>query len=197
MGSGPLRITCAGKGPDAPVAELTPADGTADVIRGEFVLVDKDPHTNSDGEEQATVLPMNGSVTIGAEVTDGISEYPVLLLEGSVTMLAHTLVGDMRYDAGSLSLDLGDYIKLDQAGDAYGLVVIGRTPDLSTVFRVVARSLRVHRFGATGYSFYASPFTRLQNDPAIQAVWAAAVFMFAALARLGSRTRVREKRALL
>lgn len=195
MGAGPLRVTCVAGHPEAPVAELRPSSGPPDIVRGRLVLLDIDPSRNADGEEQATVLPMSGRITVGAEVTDAISEYPVLLLEGSVTMLAHTLVGDMRYDAGRVSLDLGDYVKLDQAGDAFGLIVAGRTADLSAAFRVEARSLRVYRFGSAGYSFYASPFTRIQHDPAIQAVWGGAVFVFAVLARLGHRGKGRGKHA--
>ena len=187
IGGGPLRLTCSAHDSESPVVELQASGRTSQTVRGRLVIVVPHPNTNADREEQPTVLPINGAITIGAEVTDAASEYPVLLLDGSVTMLAHTILGKLRYDAGRVALDLGDFIKLDTAADGYGLLVIGPGGDLSAVFRVVARSLSVYRFGAEGYSFYASPFTRIQKDPAIQAVWAATLLLFALWAKLEVR----------
>ena len=128
---------------------------------------------------------MIGEITLGAEIADFGSDSPVLLLGGTVTMLAHTLIGNRRYDAGKVTLDLADHIKLDQAGDAYGLLVIGRNPDISAVFRVIARSVSVYRFGTVGYDVYASPLTRIRNDHVIQGIWVALLLLLGLLAKWG------------
>lgn len=176
-GSGPLVVTIeAGK--NSPVAELDEGE----IVNGRLDLVDG-PADGERAGEPATVLPVSGTITIGAEVNNGFAERPVMLLAGSVTMLAHALLGSLRYDAGHVQLDPGDLVTLKGLGNAYGLVTASDA-NLSTVMRMDAWRLLVTRYGSEGYSFYASPIARIMNDPVIQAVWAGAVFLFAVLAKL-------------
>lgn len=190
IGTGKLRLTCTAPTDDAVVAEVAPdGEGEAQSVTGRLVIVDADPGAK-DGVDHPTVLPYSGKrVTLGAEITDAIGERPTLLLRGSVTLLAHTLVGNLRYEAGEAQLGLADYVNLDQAGDAFGLLIAGRQPDLTTVFRVVAKSLSIYRVGALGESVYASALARIKHDYVVQGIWAGAVFLLGLLLRLGGKPK--------
>lgn len=183
IGSGPLRLRCESPSAGKTVAKLYEVGGEAPVIvKDRLVLVD---HASVKFAEDyhATVLPMSGSITAGTEIGDALSNRPTLLLGGKVTMLAHTLFGRRRYDAGQVFLDMGDYISVQQQGDAYGLLVVRQKPEISVIFRVIGKSLSVSRFGTQGYEVYASLLTRIKNDHALQAIWAASIFLLTVITK--------------
>lgn len=186
IGTGPLRLRCQSLTKGTVVARLAPADGGRPLlVEDRLVLVMSHPAGGEPGSEDLTILPMSGRVVVGAEVVEDMGNQPALLLSGEVALLAHTFVGERRYDAGRATLELGDYPSLDQLGDAHGLLVFGREPNLRASFRVIAKSLRISRFGSLGYDVYASPLNRIKNDHALQAIWAASLLLLAWLTKWG------------
>lgn len=187
IGSGTLQLTFGPVEPNRPVVKLISgkaANKKTEFIRERLVLKYSDLGIGKDRSEPTLLLPVSGTITLGADIGDFGSDQPALLLGGSVTMLAHTLIGNRRYDAGKVSLDLADYVTLDQAGDAYGLLLVGRGADITAIFRVIAKSLSIYRYGTVGYDVYASPLTRIKNDYSIQAIWAAGLLVLGSLAKL-------------
>lgn len=181
IGSGPLRLSCESLSAGKIVAKLYEAGKEAPVIVKErLVLVDHAPVKFAE-EYHATVLPMSGSITAGLEMGDALTNRPALLLGGKVTLLARTLFGRGRYDAGQVFLDLGDYISVQQQGNAYGLLVVQQEPEISVIFRVIGKSISVYRFGTQGYEVYASLLTRIKNDHSLQAIWTASIFLLTML----------------
>ena len=182
VGSGPLRLRVKTSG-DAVAALVNPVGQAPFDVVGQLVVVAQET-----GDRHSTVLPFIGAdLELGAEITNAENPTPVLLLGGSVTLLAHTMTGEQRYDAGKVALDLGDSIALDEVGDAAGILSIGAHADLAATVRVIARSLRVNRYGALGYEVYATPLVRLQKDTALQALWGSALLVFGLLAKLGKK----------
>lgn len=189
IGSGPLRLRCQSLRKGSTVARLADAGGSRPMlIEDRLVLVVGQP-AGQNGSEHLIVLPMSGRVVVGAEVVEDMGSEPTLLLGGEVTLLGHTLLGERRYDAGKATLELGDYLRLDQLGDARGLLIFGREPNLRVSFRVIAKGLRISRFGSLGYEVYASPLNRIKNDHTIQAIWAASLLVFAWITKWGAMAK--------
>jgi hypothetical protein len=161
-------------------------------VAGDGLVLTGEPSTL--GGAAGLVLPLAGRISVGTEVGQDLGDEPALLLGGRVSLLAHTLLGSRRYDAGSAMLEFGDYPTVDALGDAYGLLRIGDDRDMEVQYRVVARSMRIDRFGSLGYEVYASLFDRIGNDHTVQAIWAAALFTLAWLGRgRKALARVREE----
>lgn len=178
IGTGPFSLVCRSLVPGAVVASLRPADGSRPVEILDYLMLVVDHPARSDaGSEQAMVLPVIGKIQVGSEVGLDLGDQPALLQRGTVTLLAHTLVGERLYQAGSTALELGDYPQMEQLGDARGLLVVDSQPHITASFRVIARSLRISRFGSAGYDVYASLFERVKNDHVLQGIWAASILV--------------------
>ncbi len=178
-GNSPLRIALRSQSAQEPLAELHSSDKTKrDLHQWASIVVPlKSLHSQ---EGRATVLPVSGDIALGAELSQ-LSDHPALLLGGRVALLAHSLLGDEKYEAGTAELETGDFVQVKDGTDAHGFVFVGANSDMTGVFRVIARRVEVSRFGAQGYAVYASALNRLKNDTALQLVWAAAVFLLGVL----------------
>ena len=91
IGSGPLVLVIEGK--DKQPVVILPGERT---FTGRVDVVHRLSSDHDLPGRLPTVLPVSGRITLGAEVNDGFSERPLMLLEGSTTMLSHTVLGSLR-----------------------------------------------------------------------------------------------------
>lgn len=181
IGAGPLRMGLRASESGTRAGILTPEGGGRSRVAGDGLALVGEP--SELGGPSGLVLPLTGRIQVGTEVGQDLGVDPALLLSGRISLLAHTLLGDRRYDAGAATLQLGDYPRVDALGDAYGLLTARDDRDMLVDYRVVARSMRIDRFGSMGYDVFASLLDRIANDHTVQAVWAAALFTLAWVGR--------------
>lgn len=183
IGSGPLNISIRASHTGEAVVKILANNSdkwTTLNDKANFTI----PLTSLTGTNHTmSVFPLSGTITLGADIPERIIEQPLLLINGSVTMLSHVLVGKEKYEAGRSMLDIGDKLKVKGDNDVYGIIMVGVDPDLSALCRVVTKRLQVYRFGTLGYTLSTSLLSRIQNDPLVQLVWGASLLLVGFLMR--------------
>lgn len=168
VSQGPLRIAIRPATRGDPVGVLFDMDGRP-VEQPARVVIRIDNVRERATMGRSVVLPFVGEVELGRVVEQGSGH--AMLRSADVTLLAHTLWGAGRYDAGRVRLDAGDRFRVDGSGPAYGFVSVDERSAMSIVYRLEGSRGQVTRFGAEGYNVSASVRARLLNDPVIQGVW--------------------------
>lgn len=133
---------------------------------------------------QTVVLPINGYIEVGRRPRHETIQFVPLLRSGSVRVVGQTLLGGATYDAGTLSLGMGDEFVLEEPTSGSGLVVADQNPGLKVVSHTAGARAFVRRFGAQPQKISASLWVRIERDPTITALVAATVFILSTLVSL-------------
>lgn len=182
-GRGPLRITIEeGKGASK-AADLTHDGAQSSAPVRDRVVVVVAPDALIDRNGFATALPIGGEVTVGSDIGAYADSARAMLLNGRIVLLAHSLLGQNKYEAGKTDLVLGDWVSPPNRTVATGILRVGDEPAMRAVLRLVAAELRVERYGAQGYSVFASLLERIKHDGSLQLAWGAALFILGWAAR--------------
>ena len=177
IGNGNLNINISGIREEDTIAKIL-ADGSDEWLTIANRLYLALPDSSLTGlDHTMSIFPFTGTIRIGADIPDRITSQPLLLIEGKVTMLSHVFIGTNKYEAGNSQLELGDKLTVEGDGVPFGTIIVGSDPNLTIMCRVVAKKLAVHRFGSVGYTLSTSLFSRIQNDPLVQIIWATSLFL--------------------
>jgi hypothetical protein len=184
ISEGPLRISVLDRNnqQDKAVAELEDFANEANMLATGCLYATIEDLGNRSRNGETVVLPVNGYVETGRETRHETMEYTPLLRSGKVQLIGRTLFGDSVYDAGTITLGIGDLFLVAKPQAGSGLVVADQQPGLTSVAYVVGDRAYVHRFGTEGYKVSSSLWVRIERDPVIGTLAAAAVFILGLLA---------------
>lgn len=168
LSAGPLRVLLRG----APGQEIAGIDSRAPAGPAAVVLTSPVSIVISDvgrlaRQGRPVRLPIVArSVRLGKPVElDTIAARP-MVRQGSIRTLGRRLVVGELFVAGSMSLELGDYVIVPEPrGYFAGTVSADERPALQAVYQVEAGSAVIRRFQSQDLKVSLSWLTRLMNDP--------------------------------
>jgi hypothetical protein len=183
IAEGPLRISVLDKHgqEDETVAELYDFVDEAGVLAKGCLYVTIEDLRNRSQNGETVVLPVNGYMEIGREPRHETTKYVPLLRSGKIQLIGKTLFGNSVYDAGTITLGIGDIFIVERPQAGSGLVLADQLPGLTAVSYTVGDRAYVHRFGTDGYKVSSTLWVRIKKDPIIRGLAAAVVFILGVL----------------
>lgn len=125
-------------------------------------------------EGQTFIFSIDGDVNIGRSVNYEIfGESTALLRDGEVKMIGKSFFSNDNFEAGSVTLNLGDRLVFDDIqSKTFGFVTINENPCMKAAYRVASKHARVIKPGPqnenNGYIISASFINMILNDRNIQ-----------------------------
>ena len=125
-------------------------------------------------EGQTFIFSIEGDVNIGRSVNYEIfGESTALLRDGEIKMIGKSFLSNDNFEAGSVSLNLGDRLVFDDIqSKTFGFVTINENPCMKAAYRIASKQARVIKPGPqnedNGYIISASYLNMILNDRNIQ-----------------------------
>lgn len=122
------------------------------------------------------VFPISGEVNLGRSVDVEIfGESTALLKGGTITMTGYSRLSRSFFEAGSRTLELGDYLIFEDINEnAFGFLTINEDPGLQVAYRVEAKRAKVIKPGPrdknSGYPISASWYNLFVADRFFQSL---------------------------
>ena len=144
---------------------------------------------------RTVILALTGRVKVGRTAGFETETTNPVLRSGKVTMLGRALLGGRVFNAGTVELDTGDQIEVQEpAAAALGFVLADERPGLTAAYRAVGRRAEVSRPGGGLYNISISLLTRIVREPLVQGASILLGGLLSIVALLGFAIEVAEYR---
>lgn len=130
---------------------------------------------------QPITWPIDGKVTLGGEVKEGLSPMP-LLLEGSISIADKATMSQKYYIAEPVELNIGDQFYIQNpTTQASGFVYIDANPGMKVTYSGKGEFGVIQRYKSEAILLENGIWTKLFNDETLIVLWLLLVAMYTAI----------------